>query len=326
MKILITGSTGYIGHQLASRLIANGKHLNLLVRNFDSPYLLRNNNISLFNGDITEPSSISHAMRDCSQVYHCAAIARLGIKDSKKFFDVNVSGTKNILEAAVNAGVHRLVFTSSAGVFGPSCDWSLTEKDTCQSSFESDYDLSKHLAENHVKDYVRKGLHAIIVNPSRVFGPGPATYSNGVTRMIGQLMNKKLIAFPNLDNYCVNYSFIDDVVDGHIMAMEKGTPGESYILGGENITYSKFQSLFTKNSDSKNHILRIPLFMFKILAHMMEILDSNTEFSPSLVKRLAKNHMLSSEKAVTNLGYKITPFEKSLKKTIEYLNAGRRQH
>jgi nucleoside-diphosphate-sugar epimerase len=241
------------------------------------------------------------------------------MKNRSRFFDVNVTGTRNVLEAALKAGVHKLVFTSSAGVYGSSFTNTITEEGSRPTPFESDYDLSKHMAEKEVKDFAARGLHATIVNPSRVYGPGPATYSNGVTRMIELLMKKKWVAFPNLDQYYSNYSFISDVVKGHIGAMEKGNPGENYILGGENISYSQFQFLLVKNAQRKSHILKIPLVLFKFLASVMEKMNSEAELSSALVDRLAKNRILSSEKAIANLGYQVTPFENGLKATINYL-------
>lgn len=319
MKTLLTGATGYIGYQLLKKLALRGEEINILVRNEHAANLPVGKNIHLFKGDITHAESIAVAIKDCTQVYHCAAIAKMAIADRHKFFDVNVNGTKNILEASLKAGVQKLVFTSSAAVFGPSLNIPLTENDPRIESFENDYDFAKHMAENLVREFVRKGLNAVIVNPSRVYGPGPVTYSNAVNRMIYYLLNKKILLLPNINDYRSNYSFISDVIDGHLMAMQSGMAGENYILGGENISYGELLKAVKEYACCKNHILKIQLSLLKKLAFIYCLLNRKTEFTPAMITRLAKHRMLSSQKAISDLGYCITPFTEGINITIDHL-------
>lgn len=319
MKTFITGGTGYVGNQIAKTLASQGEEINLLVRDLHAPNLPAGKHIKLFKGDITNAESITAAIKGCSQVYHCAAIARLSVKEKNAIYNVNVNGTKHILEAAAKANIQKLVFTSSAGVFGPSLNIPLTENDPRIESFESEYDFSKHMAENLVREFVSKGMNAVIVNPSRVYGPGPATYSNAVSRMIYKLLHKKILLFPKIDAYRTNYCFINDVIDGHIMAMQKGLTGENYILGGENISYAELLKSITGYAVTNNYTIKVPVNFLKNLSHIFQLINKNNELTPSLITRFAKNRMLNSDKAINSLGYQITSFNEGIKTTIDYL-------
>lgn len=319
MKIFITGATGYVGNQLAHELALQGKELNILVRDIHAANLPGCNNIKLFKGDITDRKSIALAIKDCTHVYHCAAIAKLALADRNAFFDVNVQGTRNILEASLNANVQKLVFTSSAAVFGPTLTIPFTENSSRIEPFESDYDHSKYLAENLVREFVTRGLNAVIVNPSRVYGPGPATYSNAVNRMMQYIMNKKIVVLPKIDHYLSNYCYIGDVVNGHILAMKKGLAGENYILGGENISYGQLLQSVTTYAATKNHIIKIPVPILKVIAFISRLINKNTELTPAMITRFAKHRLLNSEKAKNKLGYRITPFEEGIKSTVDFL-------
>lgn len=319
MKIFITGATGYVGSQLANRLTMQGEEINILVRDVHAANIPKGKNINVFKGDITYPESIALAIKGCTQVYHCAAVAKFSLADRNALFDINVNGTKNILQASLTANIQKLVFTSSAAVFGPSLTIPLTENDCRLEPFESDYDISKHLAENLVREFVSKGLNAVIVNPSRVYGPGPDTYSNAVNRMIQKFLNKKMLLFPKIGKYTTNYCYINDVVNGHIMAMQKGRAGENYILGGENVSYDKLLNLIIQYAAIKNYILKVPVPLAKIFASLSRFVNKSTELSPSLITRFAKHRMLNSEKAIKDLDYHITSFDDGIKTTIDYL-------
>ncbi len=319
MRIFVTGATGYVGNQLVQQLAAQENEIHLLVRDTGSPHLPAGANIRVFKGDITDPGSIAPAIKGCAHVYHCAAIAKFSGTAGCALMEVNVNGTKNVLAAALDASVQKMVFTSSAAVWGPTLQVPFTEKDERIEPFESDYDLSKHLAETLVREFAGRGLNVVIVNPTRVYGPGPATYSNAVNRMIQYILNKKIVLFPHMDRYISNYTYIKDVVNGHLQAMEKGKAGESYILGGENISYGELLRAIRKSSSANNLILKLPVPFLKGVASLSYFLNKKTELTPSLIARFAKHRILCSEKAITQLGYRITPFEEALQTTIDSL-------
>ena len=184
MKIFLTGATGYIGKQLAFRLVNSGYTVHALVREPGKAGNLAHPNLKLFKGDVNDCDSIRKAIDGCERVFHVAAFARLWARPSDLFFKVNVDGTRNILEAAADKNISRFVYTSSTAVFGNSFNEPLSENDPRTIGFNSDYDLSKCMAERLVLDYARKGLCALIVNPSRVYGPGNESFSNPFSRLL----------------------------------------------------------------------------------------------------------------------------------------------
>jgi nucleoside-diphosphate-sugar epimerase len=323
MKIFVTGATGYIGQQLVKALADQENTVHVLVRDLHSPGIPQQANIKVYKGDITDPGTIDIAMAGCERVFHAAGFVRLTAKDPSIFFKVNVDGTRNVLEAALRQGVKKLVFTSSGAVFGPSLKIPLSENDPRIASFESDYDLTKHLAENLVREFTHKGLYGVIVNPSRVFGPGLLSYSNAINRFISWILFKKLVVVPAIGKVESNYSFIDDVVRGHLLAMEKGLAGERYILGGENVSFNELIQSVLSESGKKNNLVRLPVSILKIGGSLnniaAKIFRHEPAFTPKMISRLLKNRTLSSNKATRQLGYSITPLKAGIQQTIHYL-------
>jgi len=323
MKIFVTGATGYIGQQLVKVLVEQQNTIHILVRDIHSPNIPQPANIKIFKGDITEPLTIEPAIAGCERVFHAAGFAKLKAKDPSIFFKVNVEGTRNVLEAALKHRVKRLVFTSSGSVFGPSLKTPLCENDPRIISFESDYDLTKHLAENLVKEYTHKGLYGVIVNPSRVYGPGLNSYSNAINRFIAWVLFKKFVIVPAIGKVRSNYSFIDDVIKGHLLAMEKGLAGERYIIGGENLSFNELVQTVFSESGKKNNLVKIPIGIMRIAGGLKNIasklIGQEPDFTPRMISRLIKDRTLSSNKAIRQLGYRVTPFKEGIQQTIQYL-------
>ncbi|MBL0129825.1 MAG: NAD-dependent epimerase/dehydratase family protein [Chitinophagaceae bacterium] len=244
-----------------------------MVRDIHSPNIPKHANIKVFKGDITEPETINNAIA-VERVFHAAGYTKLSAKNPSVFFKVNVEGTRNILEASLKHGVKKLVYTSSGAVFGPSLKTPLCENDPRIVSFESDYDLTKHLAENLIRDFNYKGLYGVIVNPSRVFGPGLNSYSNAINRFISWILFKKLVIVPAIGKVESNYTFIDDVINGHLLAMEKGLAGERYIIGGENISFNELVFTVLSISGQKGNLIKVPIAIMKI-AGSLKILQQN---------------------------------------------------
>jgi nucleoside-diphosphate-sugar epimerase len=324
MKILITGATGYIGHRLALTLAERGNEIHILVRNSNSPNIPMHENIKVFSGDITDIQSITAAIKECKQVYHTAALVKIFDKDSSQFHKVNIDGTLNLLLKAVEFGIEKFLLTSSCSVIGPSTGKAMNENDLRIIPFECDYDITKLKAENLVKEYAHKGLFTVIVSPSKVYGySGPETKAISINKMIHKFINGGLTFIPMPSNLLANYSFIDDVVEGHILAMNKGNSGENYILGGENISFIDFFHTIRSLSGTKARLIEIPKFIVKILALMQWIQYYTIRKEPYItgksIKQIFCNKIFSSEKAVHKLGYQITPIREGLQQTIHFL-------
>ena len=323
MKILITGATGYIGYKLAMEAARRNYTVHILVRDLQSPLLPVHPNIIKFKGDITDKDSVMIAMMTCDKVMHAAAVAKLSAKDNSIFYSVNVEGTRNMLDAALTLGVKRFVFTSTGAVIGPSGKYPMNESDPRIAAFENDYEISKHWAEELVKEYCHRGLFAIIVAAPRVYGPGHECNGNTMNVLLKNILSMRLAFVPSCDNVVANYAFVDDVVNGHFLAMEKGLGGEKYILGGENLSYKSFFQTIKATAGKKIRLIRIPKFLIKLWSflHMSicGLLGKETHISPKIIDRLAQNRALSSDKAVRQLGYSITPFSEGIQKTIFHL-------
>jgi nucleoside-diphosphate-sugar epimerase len=320
MGIFITGATGYLGNRLAKKLISFGEKVNLFVRNPDALGDMRSPNVNIFQGDLLDYDSVYDAMDGCRYVIHVAASARLWTKDPNDFYRINVEGTKLVLQAAKARNIEKFVHTSTGGVSGPSLSIPNTEETPRWASFNNDYEISKYLAEEEVLKAFREGLPALIVRPTRVFGPGNLSPSAGINRLISGYINNRFAFLPFDPKKVGNYGFIDDIVDGHIQAMRIGKPGEKYLLGGENVSYERLFDLMRKHVSQKGLVLRAPKTAIKTLSWLEFLLAKSFEREPSItpdfVVRLGQNAACDCSKAVREIGYKITPFEEALKTTI----------
>jgi nucleoside-diphosphate-sugar epimerase len=326
MKLFLTGVTGYIGSKVALAAVAKGFEVHALIRNPDAFTKPDHPNIKYFKGDITDYNSVNTAMKECSYVMHTAALTQLWHSDRSKMYAVNVGGTRNVLQAAIENNIQKFVFTSSCSVFGSSPLKPLAEDDHRSTAFENDYEISKFCAEELVKEFSHKGLFATIVCPPRVYGPGLCTKGNPVSKLITDAMQRSFTIAPAATAIVGNYAFIDDVVEGHFLAMQKGLAGEKYIIGGENICYGDFFNAIKKNSPKKIYVIPLPKYLIKTWSCVVYIihflLGKHTHLTPKTVERLFENRAVSCKKAIQQLGYQITPFQQGITRTIQYLNNG----
>lgn len=325
MPIFITGSTGFIGNKLALKLAGQGETIHALCRRTSDVSTLKHPNIKIFYGDVNEYSKITEAMRGCEFAYHLAAYARGYAKDKNEYFRINVEGTKNICDAALKNGTKKIVITSTIVTFGPT--GKNPESETIKRNenvFYTTYEHSKYLAEKVVEEYIKKGLNAVTVNPTRVFGPGLMNESNSVTIMIQMYLKGKMRAILGDGKGIGNYGYVDDMVAGHIAAMEKGRVGEKYILGGENVSYNHFFQLISEITGKRFFQFKIPypvaITFSKFEEMRAKLFGGNPLITPEWVKTFALDWVYSSKKAEQELGYKYTPLRESMRQTIDWLN------
>lgn len=323
MKILITGAGGYVGNKLAQRLASLGYEVNALVRNDSATKSLQHPNISIFKGDVLEKESLLTAMKGCRQVYHTAAKVGAWDKDPASFYAVNVDGTRNVLNAALQSGVDKTVITSTCGVIGPSLQDPMREDDPRINGFAIDYELSKKISEDIILHYAREGMNVVIVSPAKVYGPGNTSHSITANAVIKKFLQKKIAFIPSPGTYKACFAFIDDIVNGHLLAMEKGRAGEKYILGGINISYRGFFERIRTLSSCKGHIIQLPKIIIKGWALLQQmnymITSKHPGFTVKSVDILFSNYCFSSEKAILELDYTITPLDEALNKSIQFL-------
>jgi nucleoside-diphosphate-sugar epimerase len=324
MKIFITGITGYIGHALALKLVQQGHTIHALVRNPETLPTHTQPGIILFKGDLHDESSVQNAMQGCSQVYHVAGDVRIWVKDNKEIYANNTDGASHVFSAALKSKIEKVVFTSSGGVMGPSFEKPLTEDDSRSTAYDIVYEHSKKLAENIAVKFAAQGLNLVIVRPTKVYGPGQVKSPLSIMQFIARFIKSKRVFIPAPGNYIANFSFIDDIVEGHIRAMEYGRSGEKYILGGENVSFKEFFEGFNKLMGNTGQIIKAPKWMVKTFASLQlvshKLWGATPRFTPASVENVFTDHRFSSEKAVKELNYQITPLNEGIKKTFNFLN------
>ncbi|HWB24623.1 MAG TPA: SDR family oxidoreductase [Chitinophagaceae bacterium] len=324
MNIFITGATGYIGNALAKRLAEEGNTVHALCRSTAKKDLLQYPNIQIFDGEILNSEAVRKAMAGCQQVYHLAAYARVWAKNPGTFYSVNVEGTKTILDTARELGVQKIVFTSTAGVLGPSGIEPVKEDDTRIGDIMNEYEDSKTKAEALCRDYCNYyGMHIVIVNPPRIYGPGIETESNAVTKLAKLYLQGKWRIMPSDGTKTGSYVYIDDVVNGHILAMQRGRSGERYILSGVNASYNEFFATLAQATGKKIRLINLPVWVMMLAGYAMILRTKLTGkpplLTPKWIKKYLYNWSLSCKKAKRELGYSYIPLQEGLQKTISWL-------
>jgi farnesol dehydrogenase len=323
MKILVTGATGFVGTNLTQKLTKNGHEVHAFCRSKPDEQLNSNSRVKIFRGDIVERESLFKAMEGCTQVFHVCAYTRTLAKNVADYYKVNVGGTINVMESAMKLGVQKVVYTSAGGVFGPSTDMPLDEDSFRVCSFFNDHETSKFMAEEKIKDYVLDGLNVVIVNPCRIYGPGFLSKTNALSQIILSYMTGKWHMMPGSGKTVMNYAFIEDIVNGHIKAMENGKAGQRYILGGSNASYVEFFDTINKNLNKRHFLFKIPFRIIKMYANIevfySRLLNKEPDITPKWVKSFRYNMARTSEKAIRELDYSITPLDEGVRKTIEWL-------
>lgn len=323
MKILVTGATGFIGCALTLKLAQMQHTVHALYRSQDKIKYIEHPNVKLFKGDVLDYNSLLSAAEGCQVVFHLAAFARMWAKDPDIFYRINVTGTENALRAARERNVRKFILTSTAGVFGPSFDSIITEEKERKLPYFSEYAKTKEIAEQKAREASDENFTVAMVNPTRVYGPGILSESNGVSRMVDLYLKGKFRMVPGHGKYIGNYVYIDDVVNGHILAMKKGVNNERYILGGENISFNGFFEKLGAISGNKRRMFHIPksaLYVAALFFDYRAKLFGQTPFiTRKWLKRFMYNTKVSSNKAERNLNYEITPLDNGLKKTVEWL-------
>jgi farnesol dehydrogenase len=327
MPILITGATGYLGSLLTQKLICQGQHLKVLCRKDPTDPIFYQKGISLVRGDILDKESIIRASQGVRQVYHLAAYARLWAKDPLTYTKMNVDGTRCLLEAARKAGVQKMVHVSTAGVVGPSIAQPMNEEMPRNTGFFNLYEKTKWEAEEICKGFAKQGFSVTIVNPSRIYGPGPDTGSNPVTRIIELYIKGKWKVAPGSGEDIGSYCYVEDVVQGMMNAMERGRSGERYLFGGVNASFNQLINTISNESGVRNHLWHLPFPLLQAFSQVQlafaEATGRPPMITPDWVRKYKYHWALDSSKAIRELGYQIRPLEEGVRETIKWVKENR---
>jgi farnesol dehydrogenase len=323
--IFVTGGTGFIGTKLVNALVAKGHTVRCLSRSTSNREGLTHERISFVPGSVFDNDSLRKGMEGCTQVYHLAAFVKNWAQDPQEFFRQNVNGMQNVFDAAKAANIQRIVFTSTIVTMGPSRPGEVRDESMPRITprYYTEYEESKAVAEGMALEQAKAGLPVVIVNPTRVYGPGKMTEGNSVSIMIDMYDRWKLPVLLNGGRDVGNYVFVDDLVRGFILAMERGRIGERYILGGENASLKRFFELVKEVTGRPRPQFSLPpriAYAFSwIEKKKADWLGIYPQITPGWVETFLMDWAYHCAKAERELGYQITPLKEGIRMTWEWL-------
>ncbi|MGA2517624.1 MAG: hopanoid-associated sugar epimerase [Thermodesulfobacteriota bacterium] len=322
MKTLITGAAGFVGSAVLRQLLAAGHNVRALVRPKSDRRNLTGLPVEIVNGDISDRQSLDRAMAGCSTLFHVAGDYRLWLLKPGEMYETNVIGTRNIMLAAMDAGIKRVVYTSSVATLGVTLNGSPADEDTPVSLKDmiGHYKRSKFMAEAEVKRLAdEQGLPIIIVNPSTPVGPRDIK-PTPTGRIIVDAASGRMPAYVDTG---LNLVHVDDVAIGHLLALERGKLGDRYILGACNMTLKEIFCTVGRLTGQNPPKICLPHALVFPIACMSEAwarLVSRREPRVSLTGvRLARKRMFFSiEKAKRFLGFNPRPIEEALRDAVDW--------
>ena len=321
MKTLVTGATGFVGAAVLRALLDAGHDARVLVRPASDRRNLADLPVEVATGDLNDAASLRRAVSGCTSLFHVAADYRLWIPDPDAIYRTNVEGTKQLLRSALEAGVSRIVYTSSVATLGINPDRrpAIEETPARETDMVGHYKRSKYLAEQAVLELVR-GSRApvVIVNPSAPVGPRDIK-PTPTGRIIVDMLRRRMPAYVETG---LNVVHVDDVASGHLSAFHKGKVGERYILGGENLTLKEILDAIAEIAGVPAPRVRIPHNAVLPIAWAAEQVARWTGHEPFATVdgiRMARKFMyFSHDKAARELGYRPRPAREGLVSAIAW--------
>jgi dihydroflavonol-4-reductase len=319
-KTLVTGASGFVGRAVVAALLAQGREVRVVVRSPGSR-ALQGLDVEIVRGDLTEPASLSAALPGCSRLFHVAADYRLWVPDPAAMYATNVAGTRSLLQAAFDAGLERVVYTSTVGALGNPGDGTPGTEETPVSLADmvGHYKKSKFLAEQVALEFAGLGLPLVVVNPSTPVGSWDVR-PTPTGQMIVDFLRGKMPAF--LDSG-LNLIHVGDVAQGHLLAESRGRVGEKYILGHQNLTLADIFATLAQISGVKAPRWRLPYYPILGLAYLNEFWSTWITRRPPMIPltavKMAKKFMFfDSHKAVRELGLPQTPVAQALQEAVDW--------
>ncbi len=317
---LLTGATGFVGSAVARTLAARGHRLRLLVRRTSDRSNLAGLDAELVEGDLTDAASVARAVAGCRFVLHVAADYRLWVPDAAAMLAANVEGTRTMMRAAMAAGVERVVYCSSVAALGLNADGTPADEATpvTEADMIGAYKRSKFLAERAVMELVAQGLPAVIVNPAAPVGPRDIR-PTPTGKMILDAARGRIPAYVDTG---LNVVHVDDVAEGHVLALERGVVGERYILGSENLMLGQLLALVAHSVGRRPPTIKLPMGLVYPIAVGAEVVARLTGIEPMVTRdhaKMARKRMFfSSAKAQRELGYAPRPARAAIEDAVAW--------
>jgi dihydroflavonol-4-reductase len=315
--VLVTGGGGVVGGALVRRLVADGRPARALARTEASAGSLQAMGAEVVRGNVLDLGSLTEAMRGCATVFHVAGVNAMCLRDAAPMVRTNVEGSTNAIRAASDAGVGRVVFTSSSSAIGEARGTLGREDSPHRGTYLSAYERSKHEAELRVFELAGSlGLEIVAVNPSSVQGPGRAT---GSARLLLEVANGRL---PLLVDTTISLVDIDDCAEGHVLAETRGAPGERYLLSGATLTTREAVAMLERIWGLPRRVRFAPAWVASAGGHAAwagaRLLRRDAPLCPEAVRTLLHGHRYDGSKATRELGLIYAPVEDTLRRTLEW--------
>ena len=319
MRVLLTGATGFVGGAVLRALVRAGREVRVLIRPDADRYNIRDMPVETYHGDLRDRETVRRATAGCQQVYHVAALYKLWVRRKADMYACNVTGTENIMAAARECAVERVIYTSSVAALGIPDDGTPGTEQTpvALSNMVGHYKRSKFLAEQVALRYAREGLPVVIVNPSTPVGAADVRPTPS-GKMIVDFLDGKMRGFVDTG---LNIVDVDDVAAGHLLAAEKGRVGEKYILGNANLTLLQILTILSEITHIPAPRFRVPYSLALSVAYadaaLARLWPWREPFVPPVGVKLSKKKMFfEATKAVRDLGLPQTPAREALRKAV----------
>jgi len=323
MRLFLTGATGFVGSHIAALAAEQGADLRLLTRRSSNLSNLPKN-AELVQGDLREPSAFASALRGCDALIHVAADYRLWVPDPAEMYKANVEGTRELLRLAREAGVPRVVYTSSVATMGFRKDRSVVDEQTpvAESDMIGHYKRSKWMAEQVAIEAARAGQEVVILNPTTPIG-SMDTKPTPTGRIVVDFLNRK---FPAYVETGLNLVDVEQIAQMHLLALERGRPGERYILGGENLTLKQILDRLAAITGLPSPTMKVPHAVAMAFAFFDEtftgkLRGKEPRATMEAVRMGRKMMWASSANAERELGWCVLPVEDALRAACRWFVA-----
>lgn len=268
MKYFLTGATGFIGAQVAQQLAHAGHQMVAVVRSPEKAQDLAKLGVVIHKGDVTDKESMRAPMRSVDGIFHIAGWYKIGVRDKRAGEQINIQGTRNVLELMRELKIPRGVYTSTLAVNSDTHGQLVDETYRYDGAHLSEYDRTKWAAHKLAEQFIARGLPLVVVMPGLVYGPGD---TSSVRTTLIQYLQRKLPMIPRQTAF--SWAHVSDIARGHILAMEQGAPGENYIIAGPTFTFEDALKLAEQITGVPGPRLRVAPGVLKAMARMMSVVE-----------------------------------------------------
>jgi nucleoside-diphosphate-sugar epimerase len=318
MKYFITGATGFVGGRVARQLVEAGHQVAAVVRSPEKAKDLAALGVALHKGDVTDKESMRAPMTGVDGVFHIAGWYKVGVRDKSEGQKINVDGTCHVLELMDELKIPKGVYTSTLAVNSDTGGKLVDEAYRFNGKHLSEYDRTKAEAHHVAEQFIARGLPLVIVQPGLIYGPGD---TSSVRTSLIQFLQRKLPLLP--EKTAFSWAHVDDIARGHILAMEKGAPGQNYLLCGPTHTFIEGMEIASQVSGAPLPALHAAPGMLKAMSAVMGLVEKLIPLPESYTGEGLRiiagvTYIGDNRKAARELGFAPRPLKDGLRETLEH--------